>query len=152
MLDAHKGQPSLLSEESPAAADEPSAAEMFAYALGIVRRQILLVVLLAIAGTVIGAFFFVKSPPKYTATAVLLVDTRKIDILQQPAVSSEMPIQSTGAMESQVALLKSDEIAVAVIKKLNLLEDPRFIESSPPDALTTILRKAALPSFPNSLR
>jgi polysaccharide biosynthesis transport protein len=152
MLDANKGQPSLLSEESRAAADEPSAAEMFAYALGVVRRQVLLVVLLAVAGTVLGAFFFVKSPPKYTATAMLLVDTRKIDILQQPAVSTEMPIQSMGAMESQVALLKSDEIALAVIKKLNLLEDPRFMGTGRPGTLTTILRKVTPAFFPEPPR
>ena len=150
MLDANKGQPTLLHERQ--AADEPSAAEMFTYAIGVVRRQILLVSLLATAGAVLGVVSFGKSPPKFTAAATLLVDTRKIEIFQQPAVSTEMSIQSTGAMESQVALLKSDEIALAVIKKLNLSEDPRFLGTGRPGTLTTILRKVAPFIFPEQLR
>ena len=108
-------------------ADEPSAAEMFAYAIGVARRQIFVVLLFALLGAGLGAVFFVKAVPTYTATATLLVDTRKMEILQEPAVSSEMPIQSTGAMESQIELLKSDEVALAVIKKLRLSDDPRFV-------------------------
>ena len=110
-----------------APAEEPSTAEMFANAIGIARRQIFIVLLFAILGMGLGAVAFLKATPTYTATATLLVDTRKIEILQQPAVSSEMPIESMGAMESQVELLKSDEVALSVIKKLRLWEDPRFI-------------------------
>jgi polysaccharide biosynthesis transport protein len=108
-------------------AEETSLAEMLAYAIGVARRQIFVVLLFALLGAGLGAVFYTRAVPTYTATATLLVDTHKIDVLQQPTVSSEMSIQSTGAMESQVELLKSDEVAVAVIKKLRLLDDPRFI-------------------------
>src|SRR5271166_6128814 len=113
-------------------AEEPSSAEMLAHALGVARRQIFVVLLFALLGASLGSVFYMRAVPTYTATATLLVDTRKIDILQQPAVSSEMPIQSTGAMESQVELLKSDEVALAVIKKLQLWDDPRFVGDAKP--------------------
>lgn len=130
MLDT-KNLPNLLpSEMAPMAADEPSASELFTHALGVVRRQILLVLVLALLGTALGAAFFVEAPQKYTATATLLINTRKMEIFQQPAVSDELPMQSIGAVESQVELLRSDEVALRVIKKLNLLGDPRFVQGN----------------------
>ena len=106
---------------------EASGAERFADALGIVRRRIFVVLLLATVGACPGAVVFLKAVPTYTATATLLVDTRKSEIAQQPALTSPMPIEARGAMESQVELLRSDEVALAVIKKLRLWEDPRFV-------------------------
>jgi polysaccharide biosynthesis transport protein len=108
-------------------ADEFSGAELFANALGLVRRQIFVVLLFAAVGACLGTVFFVKVAPNYTAVATLLVDTRRFEILKEPAISSQIPIESMGAMESQVELLKSDEVALAVIKKFQLWQDPRFV-------------------------
>jgi polysaccharide biosynthesis transport protein len=146
MLEANKDQ--IAPPRDPRAADESSSAEKFTNAIGVARRQIFFVLLFAVLGTGLGAVFFLKAAPTYTATATLLVDTRKIEILQQPAVSSEMPIQSMGAMESQVELLKSDEVALAVIKKLRLWEDPRFIWVGKPGFVTTLLHNYAPVFFP----
>jgi succinoglycan biosynthesis transport protein ExoP len=46
-------------------------------------------------------------------------------------------------MESQVELLKSDEVALRVIRKLNLSEDPRFIGGGRESALQSLLRRVA---------
>jgi succinoglycan biosynthesis transport protein ExoP len=131
---------------SAVAADQPSAAESFAYVLGIVRRQIFVVLLFAILGAGLGVVAFLKAAPTYTATATLLIDTHKIDVLQQPAVSSEMPIGSIGAMESQIELLKSDEVALSVIRKLRLSEDPRFVGEEKPGIARRLIGKY-LPVF-----
>jgi len=120
MLELNKGQTSLPSDVGAVTADEPSATELLANAIGVARRQIFVFLLFAMLGAGLGAVFFLRAAPNYSARATLLVDTRKIEILQQPAVSTEMPIQGMGAMESQVELLKSDEVALAVIRKLKL--------------------------------
>jgi succinoglycan biosynthesis transport protein ExoP len=127
------------------AANEPSMAETFTYALGVVRRQIFVVLLFAMLGIGLSVLIFLKAAPPYTATATLLVDTHKIDILQQSAVSSEMPIGAMGAMESQIELLKSDQVALSVIKKLRLWEDPRFVGDGKPG----IVRELASQYFPS---
>ena len=127
MLDSKNGANFHRSERVPMAADEPSVAESLTYVLGVVRRQIFVVLVLMFLGVVFGAIFFVHAPQNYTATATLLINTRKIEIVQQPAVSDEMSMQTIGAVESQVELLKSDDVQLRVIKKLNLLEDQRFI-------------------------
>jgi polysaccharide biosynthesis transport protein len=129
MLDAKRGAYLLPPESAPTAADEPSAAETIARGLGIVRRQIFLVLAFVVLGAALGAIYVLKSPPKYTASVTLLSDTRKIELVQQPTVSNEASIQSVGAMETQVELLRSDEVALGVIKKLNLSDDPRFVGS-----------------------
>ncbi len=127
MLDANRYHISPPGAQGAAETDETSGAERFAYALGIVRRRIFVVLLLATVGACPGAVVFLKAVPTYTATATLLVDTRKSEIVQQPALTSPMPIEARGAMESQVELLRSDEVALAVIKKLGLWQDPRFV-------------------------
>ena len=122
MLDAKHGAYFLPSELTPqVAAHEPSTAETIAHGLGIVRRQIFVVLVFALLGVALGGIFFFQASPKYTATATLLVDTRKIELIQQPTVSNEASIQSIGAMETQVELLRSDEVALRVIRKLNLI-------------------------------
>ena len=148
MLDANKRRDTLLSEERPGPAEESSFAELLVFALGVARRQFLLVTILAVTGVAVGSLVLLKAPRIYTASATLLVDTRKIDILQQPTISSEISMQSAGAMESQVALLKSNAIASAVIDKLKLLDDPRFIGSGRPGALTAMLKRIAPGLFP----
>ncbi len=128
MLESKNQANFLASEMSPLATDEPSAAELFTNALGIVRRQIFVVLFFASVGAALGGIFFLKDSPKFTATATLLINTRKIEIFQQPAVADEMSMQTSGAVESQVELLRSDDVAVRVIRKLNLSADPRFIQ------------------------
>ena len=143
MLDSKNGANFLSSEVVPIAADEPSIAELFTYVLGVVRRQIFVVLVLALLGGGAGAIFFVRAPPNYTATATLLINTRKIEIFQQPAVSDALSMQAVGAVESQVELLKSDELQLRVIKKLDLLEDPRFIGVGHPSFVRQLLHNLA---------
>ena len=83
MLDAKRGAYLVSSEPAPTAADEPSAAETIARGLGIVRRQIFVVLAFALLGVALGGIYVLKAPPKYTATVTLLADTRKIELVEQ---------------------------------------------------------------------
>jgi succinoglycan biosynthesis transport protein ExoP len=121
--------------------NQPSTAETFAYALGVLRRQIFLVLVFAVLGTGLGVAVFFKAPPTYRATATLLVDTHNFDIVQKPAVSSDIPLVADGAMESQMTLLKSDEVALLLIKKLRLWEDPRFVGDGKPGIVRGLIDK-----------
>jgi polysaccharide biosynthesis transport protein len=150
MLDAKRSPYFFPSELTPVAAAEPSAAETIALGLGVVRRQIFVVLGFAFLGVALGAVYFLYASPKYTATVTLLADTRKIELIQQPTVSNETPIQSIGAMETQVELLRSDEVALRVIRKLNLLQDPRFIRDEGRSVLPSLLHMLAPGYFPEA--
>jgi hypothetical protein len=67
MLDANK-DPSLPSGGGLVTSDEPSAAELFLYAVGVARQQILVVLVIAMLGATFGAFL--------TATPPLVKDLR----------------------------------------------------------------------------
>jgi succinoglycan biosynthesis transport protein ExoP len=150
MLDSKRGAYLLPTESAPIGADEPSAAETIARGLGVVRRQIFVVLGFALLGLALGAFYALKAPPKYTASVTLLADTRKMELIQQPTVYNEASIQSVGAMETQVELLRSDEVALRVIKKLNLSDDPRFVGSHSQSILRSLLHGIAPAYFPES--
>ena len=66
--------------------------------------------------------------PSYTAQAQLLIDARKVQVFQQQSILGDIPID-TAQVESQVEILKSENIASAVIKNLHLTEDPEFVGS-----------------------
>ena len=53
-------------------------------------------------------------------------------------------------METQVELLRSDEVALRVINKLNLSEDPRFIGGESRSLLRSLLYRVAPGYFPES--
>ena len=145
MLDSKTASRLLLAQHSEMEADEPSTAEFITNILGIIRRQIILVLVLGLIGSAFGVFFLLRSEPQFTATTTLLINTRKFEIFQQPPVSDAVPMQSAGAIESQVELLRSDEVALRVIKKLDLSENPRFVENPRKGFVTHLLHSV----FPN---
>jgi len=146
MLDAKHGAYFIPSEPPHLAVHEPSTAETIARSLGIVRRQIFVVLVFATLGVALGGIVFMQAAPKYTATATLLAETRKIELIQQPTISSEPSIQSAGVMETQAELLRSDEVALRVIKELNLVNDPRFVGDERRGLLHSLLNSVA-PSY-----
>ena len=57
----------------------------------------------------------------------MLIDTRKAQFLQQQPSYSDAQVDSA-TVESQVRVLKSDVVALSVIKNLQLTQDPEFVE------------------------
>jgi succinoglycan biosynthesis transport protein ExoP len=90
-------------------------------------QQILLAGAIAVFFSII---YLLTATPSYTATATMLIDSNKSQLFQQQqSVFNEVPMD-TSAVDSQVEVLKSENIALAVIKQLNLTEDPEFSGSS----------------------
>ncbi len=99
----------------------------FAYqsTVAFVQRQYAVIGVVAAIIIAMGFVYVFTTPPSYTATATLLIDTQGAHLFQQQG--SELPIAiDPGAVESQVEILKSEKIAAAVVKKLNLVQDPEF--------------------------
>lgn len=143
VLDLKSGTNFLAAEQPLFAGVEPPTSDSFSEALGILRRQGLLVLLLALIGAALGIFYFMHAPPRYTANSTLLLNTQKIQFYRDPNVSQEMPAETTGAVESQIAVLRSDVIARKVIAKLGLADDPRFMSGPGGTGLGTLLRSVA---------
>jgi succinoglycan biosynthesis transport protein ExoP len=121
MLQQHP--PSIQSADSTA---EAGPSETFKFILAFIRRQYAVIGSVAAIVIAMGLVYLFTTPPSYTATATMLIDTSNIRQVQQQTIVPDSFIDS-GTVDSQVELLKSDSIALAVIKKLNLTEDREFV-------------------------
>ncbi|WP_342733660.1 polysaccharide biosynthesis tyrosine autokinase [Bradyrhizobium sp. B117] len=112
------------------------------------------VMLITVAGVVaLSAMYLLTAPRQYTSTANLIIDSRKINMLQQQSSpTADAPIESA-MIDSQVEILKSETIALAVIKDLRLVDDPEFTGGSSgliSNLLGTVTGLFAGPSAPAS--
>jgi succinoglycan biosynthesis transport protein ExoP len=124
MLQKNIVQPEVSREM--AAPDLMPGAEALEAFVGFARRQLIVIVFTTIMTLVLASIYVVNQRPMYFATAQLLIDARKVQMFQQQSILSDAPID-TAQVESQVEILKSENIASAVIKNLHLTEDPEFV-------------------------
>ena len=93
--------------------------------LAAARRQARVVIFLSILGVLVGAGYVLTAVPEYTATSNLIIDSQK-DKNELSATIAELTYD-TGAIDSQVEVLKSEKIALSVISTLKLKDDPEFM-------------------------
>jgi uncharacterized protein involved in exopolysaccharide biosynthesis len=72
----------------------------------------------------LGGLYLIIAPNRYTATAQLLTDTKRSD---SPA--AQYGLVDAAVVDSQIETIKSEKIAIAVINKLHLTQDPEFSEN-----------------------
>jgi succinoglycan biosynthesis transport protein ExoP len=107
--------------EHPSAAAGPSHA--LSFAINFMRRQYVVIALAVTLTTLLGVVYLNTTPPSFTASAKLLIDTRKQQVaLQQQPMAWDM-MMDTAMVDSQVEVLKSKTIAQAVVNKNHLAEN-----------------------------
>jgi polysaccharide biosynthesis transport protein len=67
--------------------------------------------------------------PLYTATAELALDSRKVQAVKEQVVGDKT--LDSSQVESEVTVLRSESIALAVVKELKLTHDPEFVDDKP---------------------
>jgi succinoglycan biosynthesis transport protein ExoP len=105
---------------------EPSPAELLTSFVDLVRRQLPLMAIVIACALALGLVYLVTSPARYTATGTMVIDTRKVQLFQQQSVLGDIAIDA-GTVETQVQILRSENISLAVIKDLRLTDDPEFV-------------------------
>jgi polysaccharide biosynthesis transport protein len=93
--------------------------------LGFVRRQLSVIAGVTLLSLTAGILYLINTPPSFTAQATMIIDTRKSNVFQQQAIIGDIQVDSA-TVESQVEVLRSENIALAVIKELRLADDPEF--------------------------
>lgn len=102
------------------------------------RRQWPLIAISAALFLMLGMGYLFTTPSKFTATTTVMIDTRKNQLLQAQQVVGDMPIDG-GAIESQTEILKSESVALSVIRDLKLTTDPEFNGQGGKGIVRTIL-------------
>ena len=96
---------------------------------GFIRRQFPIFVFVVACAIALGLVYLITTPASYTSHAMLLIDSSKLRVLhQQDEPLGDVPID-TAQVETQVEILKSENIGLSVIKELKLTDDPEFAGS-----------------------
>lgn len=103
-------------------------AEVFQTYFNIIRRQLPIFFGIVCGCMMLGLLYLLMTPSSYTATATMIIDARKIQLFGQQSIQGDVPVDAI-EMQTQIAVLKSKDISLAVIKKLRLADDPEFNSS-----------------------
>jgi succinoglycan biosynthesis transport protein ExoP len=105
--------------------ESPSPAEVVTNFVQFVYRQYPIIVLVTLLSMSLGVLYLLITPPSYTALATMIIDTKRTPIFQNTSPVSDIAIESA-IVASQVEILKSEKIALAVVTELQLWNDPEF--------------------------
>jgi len=130
--------------ETPAS---PTLGERLDFVLGFLRRRYLIVTVCLLLSLALGALYLYTAPPTYTASATMMIETRK-GVLQDYLVGNTPP--DPAWVESQIGVLKSVNVAAYVVKQLRLAEDSKFIHPQPSLVDKLLARLGWGDSEPNS--
>jgi succinoglycan biosynthesis transport protein ExoP len=134
-------------------------------------RQWRLIAIITGLSILVGALYIVTSPTKYTAQADMIIDTKKVTWTQSELSTEKLSVEDA-SVESEIETTKSETVALAVIKRLHLTDDPEFtgashgilspifnlFRSSPkpdhskPEVFNDELLRQALPVFKSNLK
>jgi succinoglycan biosynthesis transport protein ExoP len=114
---------SVSGPESPASA---TLAQRLDFAVAFLRRRYLSILACLLLSLPVGALYLFTAPPTYTASAAMMIETRHSPL--QESLLGGAPTDSAW-IESQIGILKSQNVAAYVVKQLRLAEDPEFTRS-----------------------
>jgi succinoglycan biosynthesis transport protein ExoP len=108
--------------------EPPSLEQTLSSALALIGRQYPVMIFTLLLCICLACVYVFTATKRYTGTAVLVIDSRKMQGLQTQAPTSggDNPIDSA-MVDSQVEILKSEAIAAAVVKDLKLVDSPEFM-------------------------
>lgn len=109
------------------------------------------IILLAILGAALAALVSLAIPPRYQATAQMIIDPRELRVLQNEVTPGAVGSDSTTAYaESQARVMASDSVKMRLIENEQLDRDPEFGNAGPEGGLFGFLRGFGLASTPRT--
>jgi polysaccharide biosynthesis transport protein len=92
-------------------------------------RQWRLIALVTALSIVVGTAYLAVTPSKYTAQADMIIDTKRVTWTQSELATENRMVEDA-SVESEIETTKSEKVALSVIRRLHLNEDPEFIGTS----------------------
>lgn len=105
----------------------PSISAVIEQLMQFVRRQKYILVSGPAAAIALALAYLLVTPSLYTATATILIDNNSLRVLQSQSQQTGETTLDTSQVGSQVNILESDNLALAVVRKLKLTADPEFV-------------------------
>lgn len=106
----------------------------------IIREQWPVIAGVAASVVFLALLYVVTARPYYTSATGILIDTHKNQLLPNQQIVGDQQID-TGMIDSQVEVMKSESVALSVVRELKLTEEPEFVrpESSLVGVITSFL-------------
>lgn len=109
--------------------DYISPEELLKIFTGFLHRQYRVIGVAFLLIMALAAVYLYTTPPSFTAVAKLMIDSRKVQLFQKE--SQQMVLgDDSWSVDSQVEILQSENVGLAVIKDLHLTEDAEFVAPS----------------------
>ena len=104
----------------------------------LLHRHVGIILAALLAGLGIAVLYVLLTKPAYTARAQVLIDVQTPQTL--PTRQGEMPLAiDTTQIESQLAIMRSDNLVATVVANLGLAQDPEFGAEAPPSLLQRLV-------------
>ena len=94
--------------------------------LAAARRQWKVVVIAILAALLLAIGYIVAATPIYTSAVDILIDSRQFGAIESSRDQADLTFNQA-AIDSQVEVIRSEKIALSVMRKLKLTEDPEFV-------------------------
>lgn len=108
----------------------PTPTEALLQAWAVARRHKIVIGCFTLAFLALAVVYLAITPKQYLATAEMIIDPRKSTEFQQDNGSGGVAPVDSAVVESQGEVLKSENVAQAVIKRFDLVNDPTFAKRS----------------------
>jgi succinoglycan biosynthesis transport protein ExoP len=119
--------------------DEPERdLDNISRSISAMRRQAKLCLAFSLAGLAAGIIYVATATSLYTATTTIIVDNRQVRAIHDVSTLSDAPptVDSAELIDSQMEILRSEKIALAVIRSLNLTAaDQAFTKPGPTEKI-----------------
>jgi polysaccharide biosynthesis transport protein len=103
---------------------QPALGERIDFVLSFLRRRYLIVLGCLMLALPLGGGYLYLAPPAYTASTTMMIETRNSQLLQQTLLGNSPP--DAGWIDSQIGVLKSQNVAAYVAKQLRLADEPEI--------------------------
>ena len=103
-----------------------------------IRRRLMLIAMFGMIGLLLGLGASRMMEPKFTATATLIIDSRRAHPLRTAPAYSDAQSENI-FVESQVEVMRSAGTLDLVTDRLRLHEDPRFAPTGQPSAIRKVI-------------
>ena len=111
----------------PAIDNDPAAGSLSMIQVGdFLGREWRLIVLVTALAVMLWGGYIAVSPFRYTAEADMIIDTKRV-VWTQAEMTAENHTVEDAAVDSEIETTKSERVAITVINRMHLTEDPEFV-------------------------
>jgi succinoglycan biosynthesis transport protein ExoP len=130
MLETDGPRPLPRGDEYNSRAEADGIGDAVHFVIGFVRRQYLVIITTALFMVAASILYLHIAPPIYTAQVQILLPNPRTGFVQQQSLVPD-PAIDLSQIETQLQIIKSRAIAIAVIDELKLTDDPDLSKPTP---------------------